>query len=51
MPVDFNRPLPVGKEQEYVLQALQSGHISGDGPFTKKCHAFFRRRLAFRRFC
>jgi dTDP-4-amino-4,6-dideoxygalactose transaminase len=45
MPVDFNRPLPVGKEQEYILQALQSGHISGDGPFTKKCHALLQEFL------
>jgi len=45
MPVDFNRPLPVGKEQEYVLQALQSGHISGDGPFTKKCHTLLEQAL------
>lgn len=45
MPVDFNRPLPVGNEEEYVLQALRSGHISGDGPFTKKCHALLREAL------
>lgn len=45
MPVDFNRPLPVGKEREYVLEALQSGHISGDGPFTKKCHALLQEAL------
>ena len=45
MSVDFNRPLPVGKEQEYVLEALQSGHISGDGPFTKKCHAWLQDAL------
>src|SRR5574340_350302 len=45
MPVDFNRPLPVGNEQEYVLQALRSGHISGDGPFTKKCHAWLQEAL------
>ncbi|MFH1184776.1 MAG: dTDP-4-amino-4,6-dideoxygalactose transaminase [Chloroflexota bacterium] len=45
MPVDFNRPLPVGKEQEYILEALQSGHISGDGPFTKRCHALLEEAL------
>ena len=45
MPVDFNRPLPVGREQEYILEALQSGHISGDGPFTKKCHALLEAAL------
>ncbi len=45
MPVDFNLPLPVGKEREYVSQALGSGHISGDGPFTKKCHTLLQESL------
>ena len=45
MPVDFNRPVPIGKEREYVLEAMQSGHISGDGPFTKKCHALLQEAL------
>ncbi len=43
--VDFNNPIPVGKELEYITQAIQSGHISGDGPFTKKCHAFLEGEL------
>ena len=43
--VDFNRPVVVGKEFEYMKQALENGHISGDGPFTKKCHAFLEREL------
>ena len=45
MPVDFNQPLPVGKELEYIAEALQSGHISGDGPFTRKCHALLEESL------
>ena len=45
MPVDFNNPAPVGRELEYVTQAIQSGHISGDGAFTKKCHAFLQEGL------
>ena len=43
--VDFNRPVIVGRELEYIQQALENGHISGDGPFTKKCHAFLEREL------
>ena len=43
--VDFNRPVIVGKEFEYMQQAVENGHISGDGPFTKKCHAFFEKEL------
>ncbi len=45
MTIDFNRPFPVGRELEYVAQAMQSGHISGDGPFTKKCHALLTQAL------
>ena len=37
--VDFNRPVPVGREMEYMAKAITNGHISGDGPFTKKVHA------------
>ena len=43
--VDFNNPVPVGKELEYMTQAIQSGHISGDGPFTKKCHTYLEGEL------
>ncbi|HEY5983574.1 MAG TPA: dTDP-4-amino-4,6-dideoxygalactose transaminase [Anaerolineales bacterium] len=45
MSVGFNRPLPVGKEAEYIQEALQSSHISGDGPFTKKVHALLQEAL------
>ncbi len=38
-PIPFNRPAVVGREQEYMQQALQSGHLSGDGAFTARCHA------------
>src|SRR5512134_1637233 len=43
--VDFNRPVIVGRELEYIAQAIQSGHISGDGPFTKKVHALLEQEL------
>jgi dTDP-4-amino-4,6-dideoxygalactose transaminase len=43
--VDFNRPIIVGKELEYIQQAIDNGHISGDGPFTKQCHAFLEKEL------
>jgi dTDP-4-amino-4,6-dideoxygalactose transaminase len=39
MPIPFNRPTNVGKESEYMQQAMQNSHISGDGQFTKKAHA------------
>ena len=38
MPIPFNRPTIVDKEFEYMQQALQTNHISGDGQFTKIAH-------------
>jgi dTDP-4-amino-4,6-dideoxygalactose transaminase len=43
--IDFNRPITVGKEYEYMKQAIESGHMAGDGPFTKKCNAFLENNL------
>ena len=43
--VDFNRPIIVGRELAYIQQAIDNGHISGDGPFTKKCHSFLETEL------
>ncbi len=45
MRVDFNRPTLTGKEFEYIAEAIQNAHISGDGPFTKKCHALLEESL------
>jgi len=45
MPVPFNKPTHVGKELEYIQQALQSSHLSGDGSFTKKSHALLEEAL------
>jgi dTDP-4-amino-4,6-dideoxygalactose transaminase len=35
--IPFNRPALVGREIEYVQQAIAEGHISSGGSFTKKC--------------
>jgi len=35
--IPFNRPSFAGSEVDYIAQAIAIGHISGDGPFTKKC--------------
>jgi len=40
MKIPFNKPFITGKELPYVSQAFSSGHHSGDGSFTKKCHAW-----------
>ncbi|MCS7011589.1 MAG: dTDP-4-amino-4,6-dideoxygalactose transaminase [Anaerolineales bacterium] len=44
-PIPFNRPAPVGREMEYVTEAICSGHHSGDGPFTKKAAALLEAEL------
>lgn len=36
--INFNVPPYVGKEKEYVWQAIDNHRISGDGIFTKKCN-------------
>jgi len=33
--IPFNRPSILGKELEYIRQAVESGKISGDGIFSR----------------
>ncbi|MCG8460323.1 MAG: dTDP-4-amino-4,6-dideoxygalactose transaminase [Holophagales bacterium] len=41
----FNRAKLTGREVEYMLEAVANGHISGDGPFTRRCRAWLERSL------
>lgn len=43
--VPFNRPFAVGKEFDYIQQAIETMHISGNGLFTKKCHSLLEHIL------
>jgi dTDP-4-amino-4,6-dideoxygalactose transaminase len=43
--IPFNRPAAVGKEFGYIQQAIDSMHISGDGLFTRRCHALLEDAL------
>ena len=36
-PIWFNRPAVTGREEQYMAEALASGHLSGDGAFTRRC--------------
>ncbi len=45
MTIPFNKPTAVGKEAEYMQAALQAGHISGDGNYTKKSHTLLEQAL------
>ena len=46
MRISFNRPPFVGKETEYIKEAVEkNGMICGDGPFTKKCSQWMKDRF------
>ena len=45
----FNKPYLTGNETEYIIQAVNSGHISGNGEFTKKCHKYFEKQYGFKK--
>ena len=38
--IPFNKPLMTGKELQYIAEAHEQNHLSGDGPFTKRCHGW-----------
>lgn len=43
--IPFNRPSLAGNELEYIREAVQSGQISGDGVYSKKCHTLLESLL------
>ncbi|MDD5029642.1 MAG: dTDP-4-amino-4,6-dideoxygalactose transaminase [Rhodoferax sp.] len=45
MNIPFNKPYMTGKELWYISQAHASGHLAGDGQFTKKCNAWLEQRI------
>lgn len=42
--IPFNRPYATGKELVYAAEAQRNHHLSGDGPFTKRCHQWIEER-------
>lgn len=43
--IPFNKPPYTGREDAYVIEAMRSPHLSGDGPFSKKCEAWLGEQL------
>jgi dTDP-4-amino-4,6-dideoxygalactose transaminase len=43
--IPFNRASLAGSEVQNILQAVESGHISGDGRFTKLCRDYLQEVL------
>ena len=49
MTIPFNKPYMTGKELWYISQAHASGHLAGDGQFTKKCSSWLEQRIGCRK--
>ncbi len=47
--IPFNRPYMTGRELDYISQAHANMHLSGDGPFTARCHEWIERMTGARR--
>jgi dTDP-4-amino-4,6-dideoxygalactose transaminase len=43
--VPFNRAFITGNELRYIEQVLANSHLSGNGPFTKRCDGWLEQRL------
>lgn len=43
--IPFNRPAPAGNEHQYVLEAMASSNLSGNGPYALRCQAWFEENL------
>lgn len=48
-PIPFNRPVATGQELEYLQQCLRGAHLSGDGPFTRKCQELLEQTVGARK--
>lgn len=46
--IPFNIPNSVGREKEYLETAINQGHLSGDGPFSKRCHTWLESNIGGR---
>jgi dTDP-4-amino-4,6-dideoxygalactose transaminase len=42
--IPFNRPYATGNELVYAAEAQRNYHLSGDGPFTKRCHQWIEQQ-------
>lgn len=49
MKIPFNQPYTTGKELEYIQDAIERHHISGNGYYTKKCQNFFEEKFGFKK--
>jgi dTDP-4-amino-4,6-dideoxygalactose transaminase len=43
--IPFNSPAFIGKEQQYIKEAIENRKLCGDGPFIKKCNTWFEKNF------
>lgn len=47
--IPFNKPFIVGRELSLISDAVDRGHLSGDGTYTKLCHRWLEEKLGCRK--
>lgn len=43
--IPFNKPTLVGKELDFIIDAVAAGQLAGDGKYTFKCHAVLNEKV------
>ena len=43
--IPFNKPTYLGHETDYIQDSLANWHVSGDGEYSQKCHAYLEETL------
>lgn len=49
MNIFFNKPYMTGRELAYIAEAYSNSILAGDGPFTKRCHAWLEGKTGARK--
>ena len=47
--ISFNQPFITGNEFKYMQDSINNMHISGDGEYSKKCHALLEKNLGVKK--
>jgi len=47
--IPFNKPFTIAGELENIAEAVRSGHLAGDGRFTRQCHHWLEQHLGARK--
>ena len=47
--IPFNKPYMTGRETDYMVEAHANGQLAGNGPFSKRCHAWLEEHVGCRR--